>query len=146
MTRNDFLELWRGTWDGDAWFAQWKNGLEKVNAAQAAWKPAPDRHSVWQNVNHVIFWRNYTVASVKGTPKPTEEEMKRLNFAEPTDKSDSAWKKTVTDLEKSHRDIEKLIADPNQSLDRIKHHLAHDAYHMGQIQQLLAMQGMAPVM
>jgi len=110
------------------------------------WKPAPDRHSVWQNVNHVIFWRKYTKAVADGAAKPTKEDVERENFAEPKDTSASAWQRTLADLEKSHRDIEAIIADQSKPIDRAKMHLAHDAYHMGQIQQLLAMQGMSPVL
>jgi hypothetical protein len=146
MNRRDFLELWRSHWDGEGWIASWKKGLEKVSSAQAAWKPAPERHSVWQNVNHVIFWRKYTKAVADGTAKPTSQDVERENFAEPRDTGDSAWRQALADLEKSHRDIEAIIADESKPIDRVQMHLAHDAYHMGQIQQLLALQGMSPVL
>jgi len=146
MTRDDFLKMWRDSWDGEGWFASWKKGLAKATASHALWKPSPQRHSIWQNVNHVIFWRNHTLAVIEGRTKPSKEEVERSNFAEPAEQSEAAWNKTLAELEKSHRDIEAAIVDPSKPLDRIKYHLVHDAYHMGQIQQLLAMQGMSPVL
>src|SRR6476660_7018341 len=146
MTRDDFLQLWRSTWDGDGWFASWKKGLERTTAAHALWKPGLQRHSIWQNVNHVIFWRRVTMCDIEGRPKPDKDETERMNFAEPQDKTEAGWKKTLADLEKSHHDIEGVIADSSKPIDRIKHHLVHDAYRMGQIQLLLAMQGMSPVL
>ena len=37
------------------------------------------------------------------------------------------------------------LADSNTPLDRLKYHLAHDAYHLGQIMQLRGLQGLQAI-
>jgi len=145
MTRQELQELWRASWDGEGWIATWKGAVADLTAAQAAWKPASGRHSIWQNVNHVIFWRGFTTCIAQGRTKPTQEQTEQMNFSEPAQATDPAWRQALADLEKSHREIEAIIADPAKSIDRVKHHLSHDAYHLGQIMLLRALQGLQPL-
>ena len=42
--------------------------------------------------------------------------------------------------------IRSAIADPALPLDRVKYHLAHDAYHLGQVMQTRGMQGLDPIL
>ncbi len=44
-----------------------------LTAEQAAWKPGPERHSIWQIVRHVIRWKESVLAAVEGTPRPYRE-------------------------------------------------------------------------
>ena len=145
MNRDELQQLWRASWDGEGWIASWRGACADLSAAQAGWKPSPDRHSIWQNVNHVIFWRDFTSCIAEGRPKPSQEQTERLNFADRAELTDAAWRKTLADLEKSHRDIEAIIGDQNRSIDRVKHHLSHDPYHLGQIMLLRALQGLKPL-
>jgi hypothetical protein len=146
MDRNEFAQMWQATWDGENWYASWTKALAVITPQRANWKPSPERHSIWQILNHVIFWRNYTVAQTEGRPTPDKAQVNELQFAAPSDTSDQAWKHTTAELEASHRAVGKILNDPAKPIDRVKHHLCHDAYHMGQIMQLLAMQGVAPVL
>lgn len=60
--------------------------------------------------------------------------------------SASAWEVAKKRLEETHHQVRSVIADPMLPLDRVKYHLAHDAYHLGQIMQTRALQGLGPVM
>ncbi len=146
MDRQTLLELWDGSWDGDIWFAPWTKALAGLTPQQATWKPGPGRHSIWQNVSHVAFWREYSTALVHNLPKPSKEDVERRNFEEPAAVTVPAWDAAKKRLEETHHQVRSVIADPTLPLDRVKYHLAHDAYHLGQIMQTRAMQGLDPVM
>ena len=145
MTRQAFLELWNVSWDGEGWFTPWTRALDGLTPEMASSRPAPGRHSIWQIVNHVIFWREFTLAVVRKEPKPDKDEVERRNFEEPMALSREAWDAARRRLEETHRQIAGLIVDPALPLDRVQHHLAHDAYHLGQIMQTRALLGLEPV-
>jgi len=145
MDRSPLLKLWDESWTEGTWFGSWSQALDGVDAAKAAWKPKPELHSIWQLVNHVCFWREYTVAALAGN-KMDAAEVERQNFAEPAESNAAAWEKTRDRLEESHRMLRSALADESQPLERPLYHLVHDANHLGQILYLRQLQGMAKVM
>lgn len=145
MSREILHDLWTRWWDHDIWITPWSKAIAGLTPEQAAWKPQRDRHSIWQNVTHVIFWREYTLSVVAGRPKPSSTEVDVGNFAEPPRSDAASWRDTSSRLKDSHDRIAAALADPRTNLERIKHHLAHDAYHLGQIMHLRALQGLTPV-
>ena len=145
MDRKALQELWDAAWDGDIWIAPWTRAVEGVTPEQAAWQPAPGRHSIWQNVAHVCFWRDYTLRALAGQPQPSESEVAAAQFAAPPAPNSAGWAAAREKLAETHRKISAAIADPSRPLDRLKYHLAHDAYHLGQIMYVRAMLGLSPV-
>lgn len=145
MDRRTFLELWNSSWDGDGWFTPWNKAVAGLTPEQAAWKPAPGRHSIWQNVNHVSFWREYGFATLDGRPKPSAADVEKGNFEEPGRPTVEAWNAARQRLEASHKRVGQIIADESQPLDRFQHHLAHDAYHLGQVMLVRGILGLPPV-
>lgn len=146
MERTILTKLWKDSWDGDVWIAPWAKAVAGLTVEQAAWSPAAGRHSIWQNVVHVTFWRNYTLTVIAGRPKPSDAEVEKRQFAAPERVSLEAWAQTCAALKKSHDEIGAALASPSVSLDRLQYHLMHDAYHLGQIMQLRALQGLQPIM
>jgi hypothetical protein len=146
MLSEDFTTLWEQSWDGENWTASWSQAVSSLTPTEALWTPAPDRHSIWQTVLHVIFWRRFTLDVLANKPKPDREWVDREHFAPPKRTDDGAWREALGELERSHLDILAAMRDPALASDRIRHHLPHDAYHLGQIMQLRAMQGMSPIL
>lgn len=145
MDRSRMLALWDESWTEGTWFGSWSKALEGVDADQAAWKPAAGTHSIWQLVNHVCFWREYTVRSLAGE-KIDAAEVERHNFAEPAAKTAAAWAATRERLEASHRALRAVMADESKPLERPLYHLVHDANHLGQVLYVRQMQGLTTVM
>ncbi len=145
MDRSALVKLWDESWTDGTWFGSWSKALADVDAAKAAWKPRPELHSIWQLVNHVCFWREYTVAALAGN-KMEAAEVDRQNFVEPADASREAWEKTRARLEVSHENLRAALADESLPLERPLYHLVHDANHLGQILYLRQLQGMPKVM
>ena len=145
MDRSAMLKLWDESWTDGTWFGSWSKAMEGVDADQASWKPVAGTHSIWQIVNHVCFWREYTVRKLGGeTIDATEVE--RHNFEEPAVKTAAAWAATRERLEASHRAMRAVMADEAKPAERPLYHLVHDANHLGQILYIRQMQGLTTVM
>lgn len=47
--------------------------LRGVDAGEAAWKPASDAHSVWEEVNHIIHWSEDVLERLEGRGAPRKQ-------------------------------------------------------------------------
>jgi uncharacterized damage-inducible protein DinB len=130
---------------GKAWHGPSLRALLRgVTAAQAAQRPVPDAHTIWELVLHTAAWDRVVCERIlvgKTTELPPEQ-----NFPTVTDTSEAAWKKALKELEKQHRALAAAILKfPPAKLDSnlsggdytfyITMHGAvqHDLYHAGQI-------------
>lgn len=56
---------------------QWQPPLEAaprgLSDAQAAWKPASPRHSIWQIVCHVTLWKRGVLQAWDGNPRDGQQ-------------------------------------------------------------------------
>jgi hypothetical protein len=145
MERADLLKWWNDAATDGLWAAPWHKSVSTLTASQAAWTPAPGRHSVWQIVEHMIFWREDNLRRLAGGGKPTPEQLASGNFPVIADTSEGAWRASVARFERSHRQIAEAIADERNPLDRVKYLLPHDCYHNGQINYLRALRGLGPI-
>src|SRR6185503_1766140 len=100
--REFLLKLWDESWTDGIWIAPWSKAVETLTPAQAAWRPAPERHCIWQLVNHVCMWREYTLAKLEGRATPTREDVERGNFAMPASATDEEWRKSLARLRATH--------------------------------------------
>jgi hypothetical protein len=103
------------------------------------------RHSIWQNVLHMVFWREANLDRLTTGKGPGPDEVKRLNFPAPEAVTVAAWEEAKRRLGATHERVAGAIADPNVPLDRISYLLPHDCYHFGQINYLRGMLGLAPI-
>lgn len=145
MERKALVELWGGAWEEGLWAAPWSKVLDGLTASQAAWKPHSARHSIWQVVRHLLFWREVTLRVARGEPEPDQAEVGRCSWEEPTRTDAGAWRETVQRFETSQRDMVEALTTTDRELERFHYHLFHDSYHTGQIMVLRAMQGLAPI-
>lgn len=147
------------SFDAPAWHGPnlW-NAVRGVDLERAAWRPAPNRHNVWEEVVHAAYWkyrawRDLTRASggeaqgfgVKGSDW----------FARPDGApSEAAWRDDLRFLRDWHaRLLEAVRAFPEARLDEqvrasrwtyagaVMGAASHDVYHAGQIRLLLRLQG-----
>jgi uncharacterized damage-inducible protein DinB len=144
MERDVLLKLWDESWDEGIWIAPWSRAVGDLRADQARWSPASERHCIWQIVNHVCIWREYTLARLEGRParSPTEGG---ANFAMPEAMTEASWRQTIDRLRQTHDGVREAIARPDSSLERLRYHLGHDCYHLGQIMYLRALQGLPSI-
>ena len=118
--------------------------LRGVRAAQAAARPIPNAHSIWELVLHTAAWDKAVQASIEGRQlKLTSKQ----NFPPvPNPPTEAAWREAVTALKNTHAQLVKIAASlPDSRLkDRVpgkKHNVyamlhgvvQHEIYHAGQI-------------
>ena len=139
---------WLEAWTDGLWSASWQKSLEGLTPQQAAWQPstpAGPRHSIWQIVLHMIFWRESWFRRASTGQKPTKEEVAAGNFPAVPAVTDEAWNQARHHFhETQDRMIAALkISDPSHEV--LIYFLPHDMYHFGQINYLRAMQGLPPI-
>jgi uncharacterized damage-inducible protein DinB len=148
--RDRLLDELRRAWDGDPWHGDpVRRVLEGITAQQAAGRPLPHAHGVWELVLHMTSW--------------TREVTRRLHdrvAREPADgdwpapgTGEGEWNAALDALGRAHTElVDAVAAFPPAELDRtvgeerdrplgagvsyavMLHGLAqHHAYHAGQI-------------
>ena len=126
-----------------------RGSIRGLSPRQAAWRPGPKRHNIWELVVHAAYWkyvawRRLTSASRGSFPLDGSNW-----FVRPQLTTLEAWRADVALLERMHRTLRDAIADLDpRELDRqplkgkttrralITGVAAHDLYHAGQIQLL----------
>jgi uncharacterized damage-inducible protein DinB len=124
--------------------------LRGVSAKEAAWKPAPDRHSIWELVLHIAYWKYAVRRKLTGAPKGGFPRGP-ANWPSVPERPDSkTWKEDRALLREEHTrlveavksfDARRLDKKPEDAVegtfvDQLMGIVMHDTYHTGQIQIL----------
>lgn len=134
----------RKTWHGP----NLRQSLKGVTAKQAAWRPAPGRHNIWEFALHAAYWKYAVRRRLEGT-KRGSFVLKGSNFFARPDKgkaTEDDWRADRALLEKEHRAMVQAIRKTLQSpvgkkqLAMIYGVAFHDVYHAGQIRLLRRLQ------
>lgn len=133
-----------------------KGTLRGVTASEAVWRPAPDRHNVWELALHAAYWKYAGWRRLTGEKRGAFPVDGSNWFVRPEPSpggrgrevaTEKAWRADLALLDGEHRRlraaVEKIPASRLSSLSRgSKHRIdtlvygiaAHDVYHAGQIQ------------
>jgi hypothetical protein len=134
----------RKTWHGP----NLKQSLKGVPAKQAAWRPAPGRHNIWELAVHSAYWK-YAVRRRIDGGKRGSFALKGSNFFTRPEKNsltESAWRADLALLAAEHRALEQSIRRVLNTPRAVKllptlYGVAfHDIYHAGQIRLLRRLQ------
>jgi len=130
----------RKTWHGpNLW-----QSMKGVSAKQAAWRPAPNRHNIWEEALHAAYWK-YAVRRRLQGGKRGSFALEGSNFfprPEAGKLNESAWQADKAILRQEHealRDaVRTALAKPvTPKVLRMLWGVAfHDVYHAGQIRLL----------
>ncbi|MBI5471040.1 MAG: DinB family protein [Ignavibacteriae bacterium] len=135
----------RKTWHGP----NLKGSLRGLSADEAAWRPSPKRHNIWEIAVHAAYWK-YTLRRRLLGEKRGSFPLKGSNwFHRPETVSDAEWKHDLRMLDDVHRSMREAIAAfpddrlyqkiPNSKYTYVATIFGlanHDIYHAGQIQLL----------
>lgn len=130
----------RSAWHGP----NLRQALKGVSAKQAAWRPAPGHHNIWELALHAAYWK-YAVRRKLEDGKRGSFVLKGSNFFTRPEKgkaTETAWRADLALLEKEHRALEESVRlslknKPSRKILRSLHGVAfHDVYHAGQIRLL----------
>lgn len=137
-------QLRRG-FSGEAWHGpSLSEVLADVTADEAAARPLPDAHTIWEIVLHVPVWHGVAERRLRGEPVgrvPDAEDWPSVGAV-----GESAWRESREALARGHERLRRLVAGLDDSrleetapgaeyslrflLDGVAQ---HDAYHAGQI-------------
>lgn len=144
-------DLMRRTFEKEAWHGpSVREAVATVDARQAAARPIPGAHSIWQLVLHIMAWEAEVCRRLDGhaprTLPPAED------FPSPGDTGEAAWRDTLASLERGHARLREAISrladarlddplgDASGELWTVYTTLhgiiQHDLYHAGQISLL----------
>jgi hypothetical protein len=148
------LEIIDQAYDHHAWHGtNLRGSVRGLTVEQAAWRPGPQRHNIWEVTVHATYWK-YAVRRRILREKRGSFPYKGSNwFKRPIDETEAAWRDDVALLDTMHRSMREVIADLSPGLlHRIQGNTkytyaqliygiaSHDLYHAGQIQLLKRLQ------
>jgi uncharacterized damage-inducible protein DinB len=129
------------------WFVSADTALLGTTAVEAAWVPPGMNNTIWQIVNHLLFWNEDVVHRLRGTVNPNKAADNDVTFGQPGDPFDEAgWEQTLVRFRSVMKELRSTIADvedgqldmpyrpDSPSIQRLLSNIMmHDTYHIGQI-------------
>lgn len=134
----------RRAFEGDAWHGPaLLELLEGIDARTASATPLANVHSIWELLLHIEVWDEATLQRLAGRVCQPEGE---ANFPPVSARTDSMWRKAVSDAKRTHHTLMKTVEGLPESRLRDQvpgkdynfYHLLHgvvqhELYHAGQI-------------
>jgi hypothetical protein len=118
-----------------------RGSLRRVTPEEALWRPAPERHNIWELALHAAYWKYAVRRRLVGVKRGSFERKGSNWFRSPDIAGEDEWDEIVDLLGREHRLLRDAVArvSRKQLEDRKKLQLiygitAHDLYHTGQIQ------------
>ena len=144
-TRSAILRLLEEAFEKKAWHGPnlWQS-LKGVTAEQAAWRPAPASHNIWEETLHAAYWKYVVRRKIEGG-KRGGFVLAGSNFfprPEAGKLTEAAWKADKDILRSEHAALRAAIALTLRKplTPKLAHTLwgvaFHDIYHAGQIRLL----------
>ena len=145
--RDSMIRGWDACWNDGPVSPPWSLVFEHLTAAQAATPPAPGRHSVWQLLEHMVFWRHATISHLAGRP-PSAEDVARHEWAgpsSPASPSESDWADARARFAASQSAVRDAMRDERHPTEAFRGLFLHDAYHCGQVALTRQLVGAPPI-
>ncbi len=142
------LEVMDQAFDQKSWHGTTLRGaLRGLTPEHALWRPAVNRHNIWELTLHTAYWK-YAVRRRLAGDAVGSFDRKPSNWpAIPQPADGRAWKRDVAFLEHEHRKLREVVRglglaalslrSPRgiwTNAQEIHGVAAHDLYHTGQIQ------------
>ena len=138
------------SYDKKAWHGtNLRGSVRGLSARQAAWRPSPHRHNIWEIVVHCAYWKYIVRRRLLGEKKGSFPLKGSNWFHRPTALTEREWRRDIELLETSHARLREAVAGlkasdlplvPSSSKVSNAAILigiaSHDVYHAGQIQLL----------
>jgi hypothetical protein len=145
MPDSELLDLLDEAFDKKSWHGPNLTGsIRGVTAAEAAWRPAPGRHNIWELTLHAAYWKYVARRRITGEKRGSFVLPGSNFFERPAARFGEAdWKHDIGVLATEHQALRRVVADlspqlrqDSKTLHLIRGIAAHDLYHAGQIRLL----------
>jgi len=151
MSTNYLLTILDEAYDKRSWHGpNLRASIRGITAEQAAWRPKPGAHNIWELALHAAYWKYVVLRKIVGG-KRGSFALKGSNFFPcPVEATEAAWKRDIQILEETHQDLRRAVAalKPGVSerlLHMIRGAAAHDLYHAGQIRLIRTLHSRRPL-
>jgi hypothetical protein len=139
MNNESLLTLLDEAFDKKSWHGpNLRGAIRGVTAQQAAWRPRPGAHNIWEFTLHAAYWKYVVWRKITRAKRGTFPLPGTNFFERPVELTEAAWKKDIQLLESAHRDLRAVV--PQAGRPALYHMLRgaafHDIYHAGQIRLL----------
>jgi hypothetical protein len=160
VTSKDLLNAFDQAYNRRSWHGtNLRGSVRGLTPAQAARRPGPGRHNIWELVVHCAYWKYVVWRRLTGAERGSFPLNGSNFFARPAGAaSDAAWRADLKLLDDMHQRLRAAIArltqrdlarrqrgSPFSGADLVSGITAHDLYHAGQIQLIKVMKGMKGV-
>ncbi len=159
-------ELWRGkpevsqllaiidqAYNKPSWHGtNLRGAVRRVTPVQAAWRPAPRRHNIWEIVVHAAYWKYAAARRFTGSARGSFSLKGSNWFQRPIGSSqagEKAWRADLELLDDMHATLRQAVmrlsgkdltrrpaGSKVSNFSLLSGIAAHDLYHAGQIQLL----------
>jgi uncharacterized damage-inducible protein DinB len=153
---DELLELLAHAFEQPTWHgANLREALSGVTPSQALWRPAPERHNIWELALHCAYWKHVVIRALQGFDNAEGFPRQPDNFPALPEATLTAWETDLGLLEATQQQLLEQVrvfdgarlnetVGPGESktvAELIFGVAYHDVYHAGQIRLLLALQG-----
>lgn len=131
-----------------------RGSLRGLTPARAAWRPASDRHNIWELLVHAAYWKYVAWRRLTGARRGSFPLDGSNWLSRPQEMTTRALRADIDLLETTHRTLRAAVAelkprdlDVTPRTSNVSHRAlltgiaAHDLYHAGQIQLLKRLGG-----
>jgi hypothetical protein len=126
-----------------------RGAIRLVSPAQAAWRPSPRRHNIWELVVHAAYWKYSAWRRLTGTTRGSFPLKGSNWFRRPEETTERAWRSDKSLLAAMHASLREAVGRVSSrelqsvpdgskvsNVALLSGVAAHDLYHAGQIQLL----------
>ena len=126
-----------------------RGSIRRLSPQEAAWRPAPGRHNIWELVVHAAYWKYVVWRRLTSAARGSFPLTGSNWFRRPEEMTETAWRSDVALLDRMHRSLRDAVANLSTNTRHqtvrgskdgdvalITGVAAHDLYHAGQIQLL----------
>ncbi|SFL98669.1 Uncharacterized damage-inducible protein DinB (forms a four-helix bundle) [Gracilibacillus orientalis] len=125
----------------NTWFVALLNSIDGLTEEQASWKPSEMTNSIFEIVNHLIFYNQQYLNRFKEIPN--KEDVDNNTFR---NKEELNWEDTVKCINSIMSEWKNVVEEANANkIDKwapeLAHLTNHITYHTGQILYIRKLQG-----
>ena len=126
-----------------------RGSIRGITLEEAAWRPTPNRHNIWEIVVHCAYWKYVVRRRILGEKKGSFPSKGSNWFKRPVVFTSTALRQDIALLDETHKSmVEAIQLLGSAALSRIPKNskvsteaiirgiASHDVYHAGQIQLL----------
>jgi hypothetical protein len=154
MSRTLLLRLIDEAYDHRSWHGtNLRGAIRGLSVEAAAWRPARNRHNIWELVLHAAYWKYAVRRRLRGEKRGSFPLNGSNWFVRPVPggSAEPQWRQDVRLLADMHASLRETVAGlsekdlskraaPSDALSLVTGIAAHDLYHAGQIQILKRLQ------